>query len=484
MGKFKDWITGNGGGILSSLIGGTIGAITTGVENKKDRNWNAEQAELNRDYQTSEREASQAYNTSEREAVQAYNTSEREAVQDYNTSEREAAQAFNSAEAAKNRDWQTAEREATQDWNLEQWNRENEYNSPEAQMERMMAAGINPNVAIGQITGASPGTVRSSVGSGSSASVSGASSSGASSSPGSSSGMSGSVAGSGVRPGVIGGIITDSVNSMWQNMMIQKQIEGQGLDNELKGKELGVFDEQFQLSKSEINARIAEMNKSVEDKDADIKLKAQQFKFLEDMNPVQLQTAKIMYTRVESEVRHLDQQIENLKKQYELTDAQISNVNASTELIGAQEDLTESDKALRDLQVLYQQKENIVKDLESTAAEQGISFSAPDFWNLYNYQQKTGNNPANTLMKPTMKVERKRAWRQTGHHLLQSTGDALVNARASWISNPIGMYNSKRMSKEEAARLHWDKQKYFDSKKYRDTPGDPFSQSLPWIMNR
>lgn len=35
------------------------------------------------------------------------------------------------------------------EWNLQQWNRENEYNSPEAQAERLRAAGINPAYVFG-----------------------------------------------------------------------------------------------------------------------------------------------------------------------------------------------------------------------------------------------------------------------------------------------------------------------------------------------
>lgn len=409
-------------GIIGSLINGAFSSINTAVsakatrkENEKDRQWNAQQAELNRMYQTGEREAAQEYNTSEREAVQA----------------------FNSEEAAKNRDWQTSEREAVQDWNLEQWNRENEYNSPEAQMDRMTAAGINPNAAIQQITGAAPGTVRSSAGGGSQA---------AGSTPGHSSGQSGSVASSNVNPGAIGELISGSVNSLWQNLYTQQQIEASRKDNMMRDKELGVFDERFNLNAAEIQARIDEMNKNVQDKDADIKLKSQQFEFLKDMNPVQLETAKMMYTKTAAEINQIDQQIENLKKQYELTDEQIKNIQADTskkeaetDFIGAQQELTESQKALVDLQGLYQQKQNLVKDLEVGAAEQGISFSAPDFWNLYNYQQRTGQNPVNTLMKPTMKIERRRSWRNTGQKLIEATGQGLINAGTSWISNPLGM---------------------------------------------
>ena len=35
-------------------------------------------------------------------------------------------------------------------WNLEQWHRQNKYNSPEAQMERLKAAGLNPHLLYGQ----------------------------------------------------------------------------------------------------------------------------------------------------------------------------------------------------------------------------------------------------------------------------------------------------------------------------------------------
>lgn len=43
-------------------------------------------------------------------------------------------------------------------WNLEQWNRENAYNNPAAQMARMKAAGLNPDLAYGQqnLSAASP----------------------------------------------------------------------------------------------------------------------------------------------------------------------------------------------------------------------------------------------------------------------------------------------------------------------------------------
>lgn len=58
-------------------------------------------------------------------------------------------------EQRRNREWATKERLAQQEWqeqqwdkaaqwNLEQWNRQNEYNSPAQQVQRMLAAGLNP----------------------------------------------------------------------------------------------------------------------------------------------------------------------------------------------------------------------------------------------------------------------------------------------------------------------------------------------------
>lgn len=42
-------------------------------------------------------------------------------------------------------------------WNLEMWNRNNEYNSPAAQMQRLQAAGLNPDLMYGQNAGDSSG---------------------------------------------------------------------------------------------------------------------------------------------------------------------------------------------------------------------------------------------------------------------------------------------------------------------------------------
>lgn len=49
--------------------------------------------------------------------------------------------------------YNTAEREASQAWQKWMWDNQNAYNSPIQQMQRMVAAGINPNAAAGFVAG-------------------------------------------------------------------------------------------------------------------------------------------------------------------------------------------------------------------------------------------------------------------------------------------------------------------------------------------
>lgn len=65
-------------------------------------------------------------------------------------------------ENQKNREYNLMLARTQNQWNLEQWQRENDYNSPTAQMARFRAAGLNPNLAYGQMSnGASSPTLTS-----------------------------------------------------------------------------------------------------------------------------------------------------------------------------------------------------------------------------------------------------------------------------------------------------------------------------------
>lgn len=138
------------------------------------------------------------------------------------------------------RDWSEEMMAKANQWNLDQWNRENEYNLPENQKARLLAAGINPYLAM---QGAS------SVGQ-------------AASSPDSASAPSPtSPSGASALPlnlqrpdyGTGFAMLSSAVNSYFDNKMKSEQTEGYGLDNALKA---AYGDRAYQLSLGKTEAEI------------------------------------------------------------------------------------------------------------------------------------------------------------------------------------------------------------------------------------
>lgn len=70
--------------------------------------------------------------------------------------------AFNREEAEKQRQWNEAMADKQNAWNYEMWLKQNEYNTPESQIERLRAAGLNPlyygldGSSAGEVTAAQP----------------------------------------------------------------------------------------------------------------------------------------------------------------------------------------------------------------------------------------------------------------------------------------------------------------------------------------
>lgn len=56
-------------------------------------------------------------------------------------------QAYNSREARYNRDWNSNEAEIARNFQTEMWNRQNAYNDPSALRQRLIKAGMNPDIA-------------------------------------------------------------------------------------------------------------------------------------------------------------------------------------------------------------------------------------------------------------------------------------------------------------------------------------------------
>lgn len=81
-----------------------------------------------------------------------------------NEANREIAESTNKANVEMNEANNAANRELAElqnQWNLEQWERENDYNSPEAQMERLISAGLTPSAAAAVVTNGNAASLQS-----------------------------------------------------------------------------------------------------------------------------------------------------------------------------------------------------------------------------------------------------------------------------------------------------------------------------------
>lgn len=139
----------------------------------------------------------------------------------YNKWALQEQQRYQSEQAQLGRDWSEEMMSKANDWNLEQWNRENEYNLPVNQKARLLAAGINPALAM---QGAS------SVGQAASSPSSASAPSPASPSGGSAPPLNLQ------RPDYGTGFaqLSSAVNSYFENKQRSVVTEGYGLDNALK----------------------------------------------------------------------------------------------------------------------------------------------------------------------------------------------------------------------------------------------------------
>lgn len=158
----------------------------------------------------------------------------------YNKWALQEQQKFQSEQTQLGRDWSEEMMAKANEWNLDQWNRENEYNLPVNQKARLLAAGINPALAM---QGAS--------------SVGQAGSSPSSASAPSPSSPSGASAPSLnlQRPDYGTGFaqLSSAVNSYFENKQRSTVTEGYGLDNALKA---AYGDRAYQLSLGKTEAEI------------------------------------------------------------------------------------------------------------------------------------------------------------------------------------------------------------------------------------
>mgnify|MGYP000432935808 CR=1 FL=1 len=186
----------------------------------------------------------------------------------YNKWALQEQQNFQSNQAQLGRDWSEEMMSKANQWNLDQWKRENEYNLPENQKARLLAAGINPALAM---QGAS--SVGQAASSPSSASAP---------SPASPSGASAPSLNL-QRPDYGSGFaqLSSAVNSYFDNKMKSEQSEGYGLDNALKAT---YGDRAAQLSLGKTEAEIDNIRASTAKSYADSALINLQAKEKEVLN--------------------------------------------------------------------------------------------------------------------------------------------------------------------------------------------------------
>ena len=158
----------------------------------------------------------------------------------YNKWALQEQQRFQSEQTQLGRDWSEEMMSKANQWNLDQWNRENEYNLPENQKARLLAAGINPALAMQGASG---------VGQAASSPASASAPSPASLSGGSALSLNLQ------RPdyGTGFAMLSSAVNSYFENKMKSEQTEGYGLDNALK---VAYGDRAYQLSLGKTEAEI------------------------------------------------------------------------------------------------------------------------------------------------------------------------------------------------------------------------------------
>jgi hypothetical protein len=146
-------------------------------------------------------------------------------------------QDFQADQAQIGRDWQAEQLAKANEWSLEQWNRENEYNLPSNQKSRLLAAGINPALAM-QGDG----------------NLGMASSAPTSQSPGSSPVASGSAAPSlsQYAPNLTAGFaqVSSAIDSYFQNAKTATETKGLGIQN-LLTERYGERASQLSLGKTE-----------------------------------------------------------------------------------------------------------------------------------------------------------------------------------------------------------------------------------------
>lgn len=232
--------------------------------------------------------------------------------------------AWNANQAELNRQFQRDERLETQQFNIDMWNMNNEYNSPVERLKRAQAAGINPNLVVGELGGGSSQPVQSTP-------------------------MSGSQASYGT--GLASTMLTS--DAMVANLLSQAGLNDAKRDREQYGLEWDkmtapVLKELYEAQRDEIKKKIEKMTRDIEHINFDESMQDKMFELYSSKN--------------EAEINLMTKQLQEIG-------ARISNYEADTALKGAQKGVAEAEKGLVESQTTGQDYDNYVKKARAEIAE-------------------------------------------------------------------------------------------------------------------
>lgn len=240
--------------------------------------------------------------------------------------ENEKTRQYNQMLAKQQNAWNVEQYEREQRDYLNNWNLQNQYDAPSAQMERLKAAGLNPNLALGSMTDS---------GSISTSSAAGSMTSGA---PGQSTDMSALG-----RLPTVGDVIQRSLSTAMQTAQIdaikaqtdkvKSETQGSNLDNQLKATTMQVEQALKQGELSLQNLTIKGLNFDVE------KLKPEQLKQMTaNINEMSATAAKTMQEVENLRTSLAGMELDNVIKKIDtemhkpMLTAQIQNLASSTGL--------------------------------------------------------------------------------------------------------------------------------------------------------
>lgn len=303
-------------------------------------------------------------------------------------------------ENEKARQYQTAEREAQNQWNLDMWNKQNEYNTPQAQMQRMLEAGINPAAAAQGISGSNQ----------SAGSVQGASNGGAPNNSLPDNGL-------GRLGDAIGNSVNSALNAQTLAQGIQKQaveIRKQEIENEIVGEELAIRKNERYESDATLNDKIKSVQNMADKAVADKQISQETAEIVRLTAPFvigksaeELNKLREEVRIAEGQVRQIDENIKNtieqrkaIAQQIKTLRAQEANYNASTGLMQEQA-LTEEKQ--QELLALQAQEKELTNQLQALEVERkqimtdniknlGIDPSLPSYEKMVQSWSKVGES--------------------------------------------------------------------------------------------